>query len=226
MRLLNRLFKKDVRRDAMPNLFFVCESRRFLFLSISKNACTTLKHLSYELDTGHPFACGDPWEIHDHLGYAPIPGRVIDRRDRAQLAKLAGYTRFTVYRDPVERLLSAYADKVPPGSVGADFFVKRGLIGMALDPFLDVVEQVLSLQDPLLMDEHLRPQHLCFEPADVEFVVPIEHLTRFLAQRFGVAPTRRFNAGRAKPPEASPRQRARIRELYHRDYQIVPNYEP
>lgn len=226
MRLLDRLFNKYARRDAMPNLFFVCESRRFLFLSISKNACTTIKHLIYELDTGHPFACEDPWEIHDQMGYAAVPGRVIDRRDRAQLAALADCTRFTVYRDPVERLLSAYADKIPPGSVGADYFVKRGLVGMALDPFLDVVEQVLSLSDPLLMDEHLRPQHLCFAPGDVEFVVPIEHLTRFLAQRFGARPTRRFNAGRAKPPEISARQRDRIRELYHRDYEIVPNYEP
>jgi hypothetical protein len=225
MRLLDRLFHKYARRDAMPNLFFVCASRRFLFLSISKNACTTLKHLCYELDTGGPFACSDPWEIHDHFGYAPSPGRVIDQRDLAQLVALSDHTRFAVYRDPVERLLSAYADKIPPGSVGADYFVKRGMVGMALDPFLDVVEQVVSLRDPLLMDEHLRPQHLCFSPGDVEFVVPIEHLTHFLEQRFGVMPKRRFNAGRTKPPEISDRQRDRIRELYRRDYEIVPNYE-
>jgi len=226
MTLFDRLFNKYVRWDAMPNFFFVCESRRFLFISISKNACTTLKHLSYELDTGHPFACVDPWEIHDHFGYAPVPGCIIDRRDRAQLAQLADYTRFVVYRDPTERFLSAYADKVQPGSVGADFFVKSGLIGLPLDPFLDVVQEVLSLRDPLLIDEHLRPQHLCFEPADVDFVVPIQHLTRFLEERFGVAPKRRFNAGRTPPPEATAHQRERIRDLYHRDYEIVPNYQP
>src|SRR6185503_9734097 len=104
-------------RDPAPaspamNLFFACHSRRFIFLSIAKNACTTLKHLSYELDSGHPFPATDPRWIHDHLGYRPVPGRIIDRRDRAQLAQYSGYTRFVVYRDPIERILSSYADKV------------------------------------------------------------------------------------------------------------------
>ena len=66
-----------------------------------------------------------------------------------------------MYRDPVDRFLSLYHNKVlwPPNP--HPFYTKMRLEGLALDPFLDVVEEVLQIRNALHMDDHIRPQARC-----------------------------------------------------------------
>lgn len=208
---------------AAPDLFFVCSSRKFLFLAIAKNASTTMKNLIFELNEGRKFQSTNGSTVHDALGYAPVPGRVIDRRDRAQLAAFSDYTRFVVYRDPVERLMSTYNDKATANTVPHRFFQEHGLIGLELDPFLVAVKDILEQDDPLLIDEHLRPQYLSYSPADVDFVVTIEQLNSFLWERFGIRHRDRHNAGSSDRIRPNDTQQRFIRSLYRNDYSIRSN---
>lgn len=208
---------------AAPDLFFVCNSHKFLFLAIAKNASTTMKNLIFELNEGREFRSTDGSTVHDVLGYAPAPERVIDRRDRAQLAAFSDYTRFVVYRDPVERLMSTYNDKATASTVPHRFFQEHGLIGLGLDPFLVAVEDILEQHDPLLIDEHLRPQYLSYSPADVDLIVAIEELNSFLWERFGIRQRDRQNTGSSDRVHPNDSQQRRIRSLYRNDYSIRSN---
>ena len=208
---------------AAPDLFFVCNSHKFLFLAIAKNASTTMKNLIFELDEGREFRSTDGSGVHDALGYAPVPGRVIDRRDRAQLAAFSDFTRFVVYRDPVERLMSTYNDKVTASAEPHRFFQEHGLTGLGLDPFLVAVEEILEQHDPLLIDEHLRPQYLSYSPTDVDFIVTIEELNSFLWERFGIRQRGQHNAGSPDRIHPSDSQQRCIRSLYRNDYSIRSN---
>jgi len=214
------------RPDAMGNFFFVSHSKKFMFLSVSKNACTSLKQLLYRLELGRDFHNADGKDIHNFWGFQAREGVLIDRRDQHQLARYPDYVRFAVLRDPVARFMSTYHNKVAYPPAPHVFYRRNGLEGMALDPFLDVAEQVLRIRDPLQIDEHLRPQSCFYQPDDVRYIVPIGLLDAFLDREFGVRNVPRINTvtGVRTVPDAA--QTARIRRMYRNDYRIVPNYPP
>ena len=66
----------------------------------------------------------------------------------------ARYTRFAVYRDPVERFLSVYYDKVSPlrspGKPVRKDFSASGIIDADIDTFLDFTEMELQKENSLL----------------------------------------------------------------------------
>lgn len=80
------------RPDAMGNLYFLCPQRAFMFLSISKNACTSLKHLLYVQE-------------HDRA-YVPVKGRGIHERRAGSLLGI---------KTPERRL-----DRRSPGRMASD----------------------------------------------------------------------------------------------------------
>ncbi len=104
------------REDAMGNLYFLCPQKKFMFLSISKNACTSLKHLLYIEENSRLFEPQGNSGIHEYWGFWERPGRIVDRRNQAVLSQYPDYLRFVVYRDPVERFISTYFNLVlyPP----------------------------------------------------------------------------------------------------------------
>lgn len=217
--------KKYARKGAMPNLFFVCHKHRFLYLAISKNASTSMKQLMWFEEERHSGA-EPPNRIHQHWGWTPTPGRSLDRADREGLALYESYLRFTVYRDPVSRFLSNYHNKVLFSDRPHEFYVRKRLEGMGLEQFINVAERVLQIPEPLHIDEHLRPQAWCYEPSDVDFIVPIEHLQAFLKEKFGIERRKRENRTEMPKIEATPEQAARIKTLYACDYAITPNWTP
>ena len=211
------------RSDAGGNIFFLCHKRRFMFLAISKNASTSLKELLYVLESGR--APGDiPADIHRTLGWRAKRGRAIDRRNRKALAKYQDYFRFVVYRDPVDRFLSAYHSQVLYPPRPHPFYVRNRLEGMALDPFLDIVEEILRIENPLHIDEHLRPQRRYYEWDDVDEIVEMDSLNEFLLRTFQVRRIPSANAIVAPRVTVTQAQIARIRELYREDYTIPTTY--
>ena len=217
--------KAYVRRKAMPNLFFLCHKHRFMYLAISKNASTSLKFLMWQEETG---GRGDaaPGATHRYWGFKPVPGRLIDRGDRAQLAAYPDYTRFTVYRDPVSRFLSAYHNRVLFSDLAHPFYTGKRLSGMGLEQFIAVTESMLKIENRLHIDEHLRPQAWCFKPTDVDYIVPIEHLHAFLKSHFGIENEQQANRTVLPRVEATGAQLDRIRDLYRCDFGIRPNWSP
>lgn len=214
-----------VREKAMPNLFFLCHRHRFMYLGVSKNASTSMKLLMWRAEQDAP-GREAPGAIHAWWGFRPTRGRSIDRDDRPQIAEYPGYVKFAVYRDPVSRFLSAYHDRVLFTDFPHPFYVGKRLGGMGLDQFIRVAERALKIENPLCIDEHLRPQAWCYRPPDVDWIVPIEHLQAFLVASFGIRRERKANRTLLPRLPVTPEQERRIRQLYACDYAIEPNWAP
>lgn len=211
------------RKKAMPNLFFLCHKHRLMFLGIAKNASTTLKHIMYREEFGADTQ-EVPAEIHRFWGWGPHADRAIETHKAKDVEAYSGYTRFAIYRDPVSRFLSAYHNMVLYSKVPHEFFVENRLEGMALDHFIDVTATILKMNNPLHIDEHLRPQAWQYRPDDVDYIVPLESMSDFLESRFGIQPGPVHNKTRLPRISASEQQLERIREIYACDYAIKPNW--
>lgn len=214
-----------IRKKAMPNLFFLCHKHRFMYLGISKNASTSLKHYMWREENGGKDE-SKPGAIHRYWGWKPFKDRAIDRENTKELLRYKDYLKFAVYRDPVSRFLSSYHNKVLYSKNDHPFFSGKRLSGMGLDQFIRVTESILKIDNHLYIDEHIRPQAWCYEPLDVDYIVPIEQLDAFLQKQFGIV--RRPKANQTVLPriQATEQQRQKIAELYQCDYAIKPNWPP
>lgn len=92
--------------EGEPHSAELFTTRRYplYYLSITKCGCTYLQNLVYYLD--HDRLHHDPDHIHDYRGDLVRAGAVADDDIRASKHG------FTVVRDPVERFLSLYFDKI------------------------------------------------------------------------------------------------------------------
>lgn len=84
---------------------------RFAYFSLPKVACSSLKHLVYKLENGHDF---DPKKVQPRNPNLKNIHQIHPSRTFKQVdwKAMEGYWRFTVVRDPIERIISAYSDKV------------------------------------------------------------------------------------------------------------------
>ena len=83
-------------------------NHKLSYVAIPKVACTSVKLMFFEIENGRPF---EPFKIngqakHIHHFY---PGLDFDKQPHA---KMAGNTRLTLVRDPLQRLLSCYSNRV------------------------------------------------------------------------------------------------------------------
>lgn len=212
-----------VRKKAMPNLFFLCHKHRFMYLGISKNASTSLKYHMWKEEIGGNDE-SKPGAIHRYWGWKPVKDRTIDRKDSKELNRYGDYVKFVVYRDPVSRFMSSYHNKVLYSKIEHPFFGGKRLGGMGLDQFIRVTESILKIENHLYIDEHIRPQAWCYEPADVDFIVPIEHLDGFLQKQFGIVRGKKENQTVLPRIQATEKQKQKIAALYQCDYAIEPNW--
>jgi hypothetical protein len=214
------------RAEAFGSFFFACHRRRFLFLSVSKCGCSTVKKQIFKEEMGGEFEGAD-LAVHDVFGYAQRESSVMSLGNRRSWEPFAeqGYVRFAVWRDPVARLLSTYREKVLNAQSGAPFF--QQCRGMNLDEFIELVGRVVAEVSPEKMDEHLRPQSACYDAGDVDWIVPLERLDEFLWERFGLEPIQRANTTNTRLTQAmTEAQRARIAEIYAQDGLIQANWPP
>jgi len=152
----------------------VSESHKLMYIPVAKCACTSLKSLMVRL------AGIDQPDVAIQLGVHLVTDRFntgVQLKDKPiQLAReiLASdqYFKFSVIRDPFERLVSAYLEKfvykrhskrnllhtrpvISAVQGSADINLQRGI---SFDQF---VEYILT-QDPYELDAHWRPQYLYF----------------------------------------------------------------
>jgi glycosyltransferase involved in cell wall biosynthesis len=211
------------REKAMLNLFFLSHKHQLMFLGISKNASTSLKHLMYREEFGAA-EHDQVTQIHKAWGWSSTPGRGIVVGDEKSLEKFSTYSRFAVYRDPVSRFLSAYHNKVIYSPSTHPYYLENRLEGMGLDHFINVTAAILKMKNPLHIDEHLRPQSWYYQAEDVDYIVPIESLAEFLKTRFGILFESVHN--KTELPWLTPNEQQvdRIKQLYACDYAIKPNW--
>ncbi len=213
------------RKDAMGNFFFLCPRKHFMFLSISKNGCTSLKNLIFLEEYGRTHKSSPGRGIHAVWGFKEKPGRVINRADKESLRRYSDYIRFVVYRDPVERFLSTYYNKVLYPPYPHIFYTTHNLTGISLDAFIDKAAEILTIPDPLLIDEHLRKQSDYFTPEDVDHIVPLPALEHFVTHVLGCNSLPHDNRVRQKKVPPTEKQIETIQKLYAADYNIIPTYK-
>lgn len=187
------------RRRPRGPLGAILTTRRYpiYYLPVQKVGCTTLKNLFYLLDRDefHP----DPTRIHqlseEALVFAWREATVADIRDSGR--------GFSTVRNPVDRLLSFYFDKVVGDSRNGLRIVQRALeidYGVDidagenarihrrnLDGLLDFVIDNMAGRTTLKRDPHWLPQAWVLNKAEDAGlkIIPIEYLGRDLERMLG-----------------------------------------
>jgi len=162
--------------------YMVSERHRLLYIPIAKCACTSLKSMMVKLAGITQPKTAIRLDVHrvtDRFNTGALLKDKPIERARAILAA-EDYTKFTVMRDPLERLVSAYLEKFVYNRrqrqnqlhIRPVLRAIRGGENVAPDPgisFREFVTYILA-QDPYDLDPHWRPQHLYF--------ISVPHLTR------------------------------------------------
>lgn len=148
----------------------------YVYFEVPKVACSTVKARM------RPLAAPNiplPKEIHPMVTNSPFakPFQLPPRIMRNVLAG-KGFTRFTFVREPVERAVSAYLDKMCRLDAAGNFsgqkkrFMARFLPEIpedsyvSFDQFIDVIATV---NDPKLLDKHWRQQTALLLQPEQEF---------------------------------------------------------
>jgi hypothetical protein len=171
------------------------------------------------------------FNIHSDVNYPSAPF--------SRLEKYQGYSRFAVVRDPLERLVSCYQEKIVQtkergkrlryGFERYNRLLRRELfsLDMSLEDFIRAVTKIPDA----FSDEHFRSQHM-FLPRNpkqnVDFFIRLEELDARLAeftQEAGapVWPVRIVNKSRAQNeiPLISPGCLTAFKKRYAKDYELT-----
>ncbi len=150
--------------EGAPHSAELFTTRRYplYYLSITKCGCTYLQNLVYHLD--HDRMHHDPGNIHDYRGDMVKAGEVPDDTIRAS------EFGFVVVRDPVERFMSLYFDKIWNDRAGDFSSIREMLVreeGLVTGPsatradhtancarFIDWVDRNLNKQTDIPTNRH------------------------------------------------------------------------
>lgn len=104
------------------------------YYPVPKVACTSIKQVIFELEHGAPFADGS---IHKAYGTTAF--------GRAQEERKPGELRIALVRDPVERFISAYRNRVHGHEEAAHWKLRKEGLPLDLKPFPSPKEFVHNL---------------------------------------------------------------------------------
>ncbi|WP_418543246.1 sulfotransferase family 2 domain-containing protein [Parabacteroides goldsteinii] len=204
------------------NYFCLLDRYKIAFVAISKNGVTHLKNLVVYSQTGY-YPTGED-EAHALIGYT-------SNRTLCTVAEMRGlevaygkYLKFAVWRDPVERLISCYKYFCLERRDNVYYRALALYEDCSFDRFMEYVRFELSKKDPLYQDEHIRRQSDYYCSEDVDYIVPIHKLNRFLEEHGVPLLKKSANETSVKFQLTDPDYIAEIKELYRSDYEIKVNY--
>jgi hypothetical protein len=202
-----------------PGGFIVCTKKKFLFVAIAKNASSSLQKIVYQCEIG-----GEPPRmIHEYFGHH-IDGKRRINFEQAQAPPYNHFLKFAVYRDPISRFLSCYANKVMRVEPQDAFYRYYGLNEISLDQFISFAEWHLKVRSIEEQDEHLRAQSDFYSSNQVDHIVDIQFLNSFLEKELSINQQRKDNSSEQNLPRITNQQSLRIKELYERDFLIRPSW--
>ena len=192
------------------NYVVVCDSKKFMFVCVFKNASSSLRKLAYETD-------GLSWEQGEQK-------KISIKQSRAK--KYRNYIKFAVLRDPMERFLSFYRNKI----LAQDHWFKekcqeKNIQIDSLKSFVDFAKK--EIDNKMTCDLHLLPQSLYYKKSDVDYIVPIEKLSIFIKNKLKFDDDLKINSSNHIPISIGiddAKELEKIKKLYEKDYKIRPNY--
>ena len=198
------------------------------YVSAPKVACTSLKHLFFEIENGRPFV---PFQANakNYSVHRFYPGRPFADLPHADIAD---HERLCAVRDPVTRLLSCYSNRVVHHQQlhRRRFTEEMQAAGLRRDPrlaeFIDRID--LYRRHFPAVAHHTRPlvDLLGRDPSWYHGIYPLRALDDFrahVARVVGHAPALRHlqsEGPNLTPGDLSTQARRRIEALYAEDYAI------
>ncbi|QEC51473.1 sulfotransferase family protein [Anseongella ginsenosidimutans] len=163
------------------NCFCLIPNADLTFVVISKNAGTFLKKVVVYNESQEQEWVEGFWAIHDKIGYSQespylIPFEEMDSYEREQ----GEFTKFTVWRDPVGRVISTYRLSCLERKFRKYFYTLGLYENIDFGRFIQFPEFELGKEYLLHQDEHFRRQVDYYHPDQVDYIVPIGELNRFL----------------------------------------------
>ena len=199
-------------------------TRGLAYFSVPKVACTSIKMMMYELETGVParddIAAGRMGVIHDAVKSLPY-GQYVKR-------DLDGHATFAVVRDPVSRIESCYRDKVLGEKMMHLLLDREAFERLGLEERPSFADFVARLEDYRAASGLIRhhsqplPMFLGLKPAFFDALFGMHRLGEladWVSERVG-GPVEIGHANRTERPAeglAGPRERDEIERLYARD---------
>ena len=202
------------------------------YIAVPKVACTSVKRAFFEVENGRPFEAfkANGRDFHIHRLYKT---REFDTLPHAQIAE---YHRITILRDPVERFLSAYTNRVHRHGALSWWRASAGLQreGLAPDPdfggFLWGIEKYRRISPDI--HHHTQPlvDFLGHDPAYFHRIYKWSELNEFIAdvaEKTGkpfVLGHHQTSEKKLRVSDISSEQVEQIRELFAQDYETFGNW--
>lgn len=210
----------------MGNHVVLCPKFNTIYLQNEKAGCSTIKLLLHRAHTGDWSEVTGSIHSQHQL---PVP-RDIGWPTVLDMLTSGSTFRFTFVRHPIDRLVSAYSDKI----VRVRYMRAQiqELLGERVDPDatvpFDMFMAALTIQEPLQMDPHWRPQHLNIMHGLIEsdFIGRLENFDEDIAvvkQRAGLpdVPVEVRNQQRHADVFTDRRYLKRVAEkIYARDFEL------
>lgn len=175
-------------QDQLPSPFFgnfICliPNTNFSFVSVSKNASSFLKKVAVYNKTGDWISNpNDEMEQHNIIGYSSDKSEYLFPIE----SNLKGYDnlsikKFAVWRDPVERMISTYELFCREREFRTYFWYLGLYENCSFEQFYKFVQfEYTKFANPLYVDEHIRRQADYYKSEDVDEVVDIKDLEKYL----------------------------------------------
>jgi len=209
---------KEGKRLSNNRLFFwVCYKKKFMVTNMPKNGMTALKRVIVKEDK---LNCSLE-KVHYFLNNLNFGYRKVSF-ESAMKKKYKNFVKFIVYRDPVDRFVSFYKNKLMEEYRSDTPYHYLGLVGKDPDEVLDFVEKEL-LKPFFLQEEHVGAQYP-FYAFSYDYVVPLDKLNKFMKEKFDVDLSKGHNSTSHVRFKLNNQQKERVRKLYRKDFLIKPNY--
>lgn len=226
---------------AMSRRLHVDPGQRFVYVNNPKVVCTTIKatlNAQAARRLGVPYAPGRMRDVHDHQRQVLLQPKALGAARFDEMMRDPAVLRFSFVRDPVARLVSAYADKLAGGAGSSAMAGKLWAhLGLAQDRALTLeafAEACIEDAQALHLDQHWHPQRkqLAFDVIDYGFLGAQERFdadfARVLAKLFPegaeVLDTRALLGHRTQSAKRAPLSealQARLHKTYAEDYDML-----
>lgn len=205
----------------------VCYGKKFAFVGIEKNASSYLFALVIKYDWGLEVEVVKSI-VHILLGFQK-DGEV--RIANSQMKDLSDdFLRFAVYRDPVERVLSFYKNKIINNQEEKFMrMIERVPVeGTMEDKFVQFLKNNAKNYTVEYTDPHILPQKYFIDGAEIDYLVDMDDLDDFLKEKRGIEPDQKVNVSNLDLASFkdlfTEKQLAEIKELYWMDYALKDEY--